>query len=188
MTRRTRLIAASAAAVAVAGVVAAGIVLAGGDGGHEPVPVATGRGNASSVEGQDVVAVSGKDPVSGAQVALSDYEGRPVVLNFWASWCPPCREELPALDQLAKKHPEVAVVGVNYQDGVSGARKLQRELGWTFPSIADPFGELAARLGLQGMPTTYFLDADHRVAGVIVGGADLAGFEKGVELVAGDGQ
>ena len=99
----------------------------------------------------------------------------------------PCREELPALDQLAKTHPEVAVVGVNYQDAVSGANELQRELGWTFPSIADPFGELANRLGLQGMPTTYFLDADHRVAGVIVGGADLAGFEKGVELIAGDG-
>jgi len=185
MTRRTRLIAVSAAAVAAAGVVAAGIVLAGGDGGHEPVPVATGRGDASTVEGADVVVASGTDPVSGAPVSLADYEGKPVVLNFWASWCPPCREELPALDELARKHPEVAVVGVNYQDPPSGARRLQQELGWTFPSIGDAGGELGSRMGLQGMPTTYFLDADHRVVGVLVGGADLAGFEKGVELIAG---
>jgi thiol-disulfide isomerase/thioredoxin len=187
MTRRTKVIAAVVAAAAVAGVVAAGIVLAGGDAASEPVPVATDPGDAAPVGGGDVVEASGEDPVTGETVSLSDYEGTPVVLNFWASWCSPCREELPALEQLAQEHPEVAVVGVNYQDSLSAARELQQELGFSFPSIPDLYGELGNRLGLQGMPTTYFLDAEHRVAGVIVGGTDLAGFEEGVELIAEGG-
>ena len=86
------------------------------------------------------------------------------MLNFWASWCPPCREELPALIQLAERHPEVRVVGVNYQDGAGARAPSSDELGWTWPSIADPQGKLGAELGLQGMPTTFFLDAEHRTS------------------------
>jgi cytochrome c biogenesis protein CcmG/thiol:disulfide interchange protein DsbE len=168
-------------------VVAAGIVLAGDEAVSEPVPVAAGPGEAAPGASGDAVEASGTDPVTGEQVSLADYRGTPVVLNFWASWCPPCREELPALDQLAQEHPEVAVVGVNYQDSVEAARELQQELGFGFPSIADLYGELGSQMALQGMPTTYFLDADHRVAGVIVGGTDLAGFEEGIELIAEDG-
>jgi cytochrome c biogenesis protein CcmG/thiol:disulfide interchange protein DsbE len=188
MTRRTKVIAAVAAAAAVAGVVAAGIVLAGDDAAGEPVPVVTSAGDsATGGSDREVVEASGADPVTGEPVSLADYRGTPVVLNFWASWCPPCREELPALEQLAQAHSEVVVVGVNYQDSVSGARELQQEIGFSFPSIADLYGEIGSGLGLQGMPTTYFLDAEHRVAGVIVGGTDLAGFEEGIELIAEDG-
>jgi thiol-disulfide isomerase/thioredoxin len=184
MTRRTKILVAWVAA-AVAAIVVAGVVLAGGNGGSEPIPVADPAGAEAPQGGSgDIVEASGTDPVTGEPVSLQDFEGKPVVLNFWASWCPPCREELPVLSELAEAHPEVAVVGVNFQDSASGARELQRELGFTFPSIADPQGELGAELGIQGMPTTYFLDAEHRVAGVIVGGTDLAGFEQGVELAA----
>jgi thiol-disulfide isomerase/thioredoxin len=177
----------AAAAAAIAGVVAAGVVLAGGDGGGTaPVTVADlpAIGSVEEESRADVVEASGVDPATGDQVSLADYEGTPIVLNFWASWCSPCREELPALIELAERHPEVALVGVNYQDAAADARALQEEIGFDWPSIGDPRGELGAELGLQGMPTTFFLDADHRVVAVVLGGTDLAGFEEGVELIA----
>jgi thiol-disulfide isomerase/thioredoxin len=139
----------------------------------------------AEVDSSDVVDFSGTDPITGDAVSLAAYAGKPVVLNFWASWCSPCREELPALMQFAERHPEAAVVGVNLEDTPSGAQALQREIGWPWPSISDPSGERGAKLGLQGMPTTFFLDRDHRVAAMIAGGTDQAGFEEGLALAQG---
>jgi thiol-disulfide isomerase/thioredoxin len=186
MSRR-RVFLIAAATAAVAGVVVAGVTLAGGDEAAAPVPVADDLPAIGSVEetaGSGVVEASGTDPITGEDVSLADYEGTPVVLNFWASWCAPCREELPALIQLAERHPEVALVGVNYQDAAADARALQEEIGFGWPNIADPQGELGAQFGLQGMPSTFFLDADHRIVAVVLGGTDLEGFEEGVELIA----
>jgi thiol-disulfide isomerase/thioredoxin len=177
----------AAGAVALAGVIVAGIVLAGGSEGATPVAVADTVPAIGSVEPEtkaEVVEASGADPVTGDEVSLSDFAGTPIVLNFWASWCPPCRNEIPALVELAERHPEIALVGVNFQDAAADARALQRELGFDFPSIADPRGELGARLGLQGMPTTFFLDGEHRIVAVVLGESDLAGFEEGVALIA----
>ena len=186
MGRRSLLVAAGA--VAVAAIVAAGVVLAGGrDEGTAPIAVDSDLPAVGSVEQQNragIVEASGVDPITGGQVSLAAYEGKPVVLNFWASWCAPCREELPALIELAERHPEVALVGVNYHDAAGDARALQKEIGWTWPSIGDPQGTLGGELGLQGMPTTFFLDAEHRIVAIVLGGTDLAGFEEGVELIA----
>lgn len=131
------------------------------------------------------LSLAGTDPVTGASVRLADYAGTPIVLNFWASWCQPCRKELPALAELSRSHPEIRVVGVNYQDSAASARALQEELGFDFPSIADTDGSLASTLGVIGMPTTFFLDTGHRVVGQVVGGSDLAGFEEGVARAGG---
>lgn len=136
----------------------------------------------------EVLELEGVDPVTGETVRLSDFAGKPIVLNFWASWCPPCREELPALIELARKHPEIQIVGVNLQDAASNARALQEQIGFDWPSIADRDGKISQRLAVVGMPTTFFLDAEHRITGQVVGGTDLAGFEQGLRLTAANGE
>ncbi len=129
--------------------------------------------------------IEGVDPITGEQVSLAQFAGTPVVVNFWASWCTPCKEELPALQAFADKHEEAQVLGVDFQDSATEARELQAELGFTFPSVSDPGGELGAEYRVLGMPTTFFLDSEHRIVSAIAGGADLEQFERGLELAVG---
>lgn len=124
--------------------------------------------------------LAGTDPVTGRRVDLASYRGKPLVLNVWGSWCPGCNAEAADLARFARSHPNVQVVGVDTQDSTGGAKAFYRKWGWRHPSIADPKGELAAQLGVQGYPTTFFLDARHQVKTQIVGATDLAGFEQGL--------
>lgn len=151
-------------------VVAVGLVVAGDSGPATATPSGGGEG----------LELSGVDPVTGEEVSLSQFAGKPVVLNFWASWCPGCYAEARALVSFAGKHPEAQVVGINFQDSSAGARDFQQQFDLPFPSIADPNGAVAARLRLQGMPTTIFLDAEHHEVARIVGETDEAGFEDGL--------
>jgi thiol-disulfide isomerase/thioredoxin len=163
-----------------------GIVLAGCGGGAETAAGAKhgAGGDPASEPALPVLELNGTDPFTGKRVSFADYAGVPIVLNFWASWCPPCRDELPELVRFARMHPELVVIGVVYEDAPSQARRLRELTGATFPNLSDPRGELAERLGLQHMPTTFYLDADHRAVAFIAGGADLADFENGLELAA----
>jgi thiol-disulfide isomerase/thioredoxin len=164
---------AAALALSVAGLVAAGVVLARGqDRTAEPVPSAT--------PATDAVRFSGPDPVTGKRVDLADYRGKPIVVNVWASWCAGCIEEAEALRAFAERHPEAQVIGVDIEDTKGGARAFYRRWGWRHPSVFDPRGEIAAELGLQGLPSTFFLDRRHRLATRIVGATDRAGFEAGL--------
>ncbi len=141
--------------------------------------VARGTGPAVAVDGaaaEDPIELSGRDVLTGRDIDLARFSGKPVVINIWASWCPGCNAEAEALARFARAHREAAFVGVNFQDSANAARRFYDEYGWTFPSIADPDGEIAFRLGLQGTPTTIFLDATHREVTRIVGETDEAGF------------
>jgi len=153
-----------AALLAAAGVIAAGLVLAapGRDEppGREPTP-ASERRQAPELEGVVLV-----PPL----VRLVDLRGRPVLVNFWASWCLPCREEAPHLARFARDMDERAqLVGVDFQDAKTDALAFVRKFGWTFPNIRDPSGELAGRYGLVGLPTTYVLDSEGRIAQSLTG-------------------
>jgi thiol-disulfide isomerase/thioredoxin len=126
--------------------------------------------------GGDVVSFSGRDPVTGREVALSDYEGRPLAINVWGSWCTGCKAEAEALRRFAENHPEVQVIGVDLQDSIAGAKAFYQRYGWTHPSVFDPDGAISFSLGLQGTPTTFFTDREHRIVTRIVGETDYDGF------------
>jgi thiol-disulfide isomerase/thioredoxin len=116
-------------------------------------------------------------------VSLDEFRGKPVVLAIWASWCHGCNEEGPHLSKVAAARRDVHFVGLNYRDDRGGARGFSTKYSWRFPSIEDATGEIAFSLGLQGTPTTLFLDRDHREIGRIVGATDAAGFEDAVDQI-----
>jgi len=101
------------------------------------------------------------DCLGGGQLDLGRAPGVPTVVNLWASWCTPCREELPVLQEFADSAREqVRVVGVISKDGVPQADSFATDAGVTFPGAFDGEGRLMAELGLPGLPATYLLDAD----------------------------
>ncbi len=171
--RRTRArLAVAAAALLVVAVVVVGVIAARD----------TGPAQAVKRSSSPAVSVSGVDPITGKAVDLASYAGKPVVLNVWGSWCEGCRAEAADLQRFVERHPEVQMIGIDLQDTKSGARDFYREWGWSHPTVFDPNGEISFALGLQGTPTTYFLDEEHRLVTQIVGETDLAGFEEGLRI------
>jgi thiol-disulfide isomerase/thioredoxin len=179
MTPRRLRIAVAAAVAVVAAVVAVGIVLAGGDGRSAgPRPAAASPRPSENL--RPAPDLRGVDPITGKNVSLADFRGKPVVVNVWASWCPGCNAEAADLRRFSAAHPEAVVLGIDFQDTKAGAKAFYRRWGWTHPSIWDVSGTLTAALGLQGLPSTYFLTADHKIAAQVVGASDFAGFEQGL--------
>jgi cytochrome c biogenesis protein CcmG, thiol:disulfide interchange protein DsbE len=140
-------------------------------------------GNASfsrAESGGSQLNLDGRSPITSQNVDLAAYQGKPVVLNIWASWCTGCRAEARDLAAFEGAHPEAQVIGLDTQDNDGDARAFYRQFGWSHPSIRDPGGRTAAKLGLQGLPTTIFLDAQHREVTRIIGATNRAGFEQGL--------
>lgn len=97
-------------------------------------------------------------------------QGRPVVVNFFASWCGPCVRELPLLIETAETEAEqVAFLGVNHVDQRDLAEEMVEEFGITFPTLRDAGGEVVAEVGGRGLPHTVAFDADGRLAGRVFG-------------------
>jgi cytochrome c biogenesis protein CcmG/thiol:disulfide interchange protein DsbE len=93
-------------------------------------------------------------------VSLERFQGRPVVLNFFASWCVPCQKELPAFDKVAQRtRGRVAFVGVTFNDDQPSARGMLDQTGVRYPAGFDARSKVATDYGLRGMPTTYFISA-----------------------------
>lgn len=102
--------------------------------------------------------------------SLADFRGRPVVVNFWASWCDPCREEAPELVRVAKAYEgRVAFLGVSILDGREEALGYEREFGLPYPSVRDASGRVSKRYQVTGVPETIFVDAAGRLVGKFVG-------------------
>jgi cytochrome c biogenesis protein CcmG, thiol:disulfide interchange protein DsbE len=120
------------------------------------------------------------------RATLASLRGRPAVINFWASWCGPCRKEAPELARLQSAlGPRARLVGVNWNDGASGARAFIRKYGWRFPNVRDADGLVGNRYGLSGLPTTFVLDSRGRIVTALRGPQTLASFERAVTQARG---
>ena len=124
----------------------------------------------------------------GNEVKLSDYFGKPIVLNFWASWCGPCKNEMPEFNEVWEElEGEVVFLMVNvtdgYQETVASASSYVESKGYTFPVFYDT--SLAAAMTYQAysLPTTYFIDADGVGQAKATGSIDKATLLQGIELI-----
>lgn len=118
--------------------------------------------------------------LDGGRVSLAQFRGRPVLVNFWASWCEPCRDEAPLLRQAAVEHAEkgLVVLGVVYQDTPQNARKFRDEFALGFPVLLDEPGAISVQYGLSGLPDTYFIDREGRIAARHPGALTAADLER----------
>jgi thiol-disulfide isomerase/thioredoxin len=107
----------------------------------------------------------------GSVHTLSELRGKRVLVNFWATWCMPCREEMPALQQTATDNSEsLVILGVNRNEAPDAIAKFGNEVGVTFPLIANIAGDIGDRYGATSLPMTYFINSDGTISSRQLGG------------------
>jgi cytochrome c biogenesis protein CcmG/thiol:disulfide interchange protein DsbE len=125
--------------------------------------------------------------LDGNPLRLSDLRGRPVIVNFWASWCGPCVEEFPLLAdaQLAHEADGLVVVGIVFRDRSEAARAFMGRMAATWPAAMDPGEEVAQGYGVIGPPATFFIDRNGIVVGRQIGQFSPADLERGLASILG---
>jgi cytochrome c biogenesis protein CcmG/thiol:disulfide interchange protein DsbE len=143
----------------------------------------------SELEGEPAPAFSLPVLGGGGTVDLESLRGQVVVLNFWASWCRPCREEHPALLATWERYRDrgVVVVGVGFQDTEQGALEYAEELGGDWPLVADPGSRTAIDYGVFGVPETFVIAPDGTIVGKTVGAVTYEWLEDHIEHALGTG-
>ena len=127
--------------------------------------------------------------IAGGQLQLSSLKGKAVIIDFWDTWCPPCREALPSLEAVSKKYADdLVVVGVAFnREGIEKVRQYVSSNNLTFPMVvADKEYKVAKDFGgVQSIPTTFVLDRNGVITDVWVGGHSQAEYEAGVKKALG---
>jgi cytochrome c biogenesis protein CcmG/thiol:disulfide interchange protein DsbE len=121
--------------------------------------------------------------LDGGTLSSSDLDGKVHVINFWASWCEPCRDEAPLLEQTWRdlRSKGVVVVGVDHQDAAQFARQFAREHSMTYPLVRDPDDKLYQRYGATGVPESFFVGRDGRVVAHVPGAVTRETLAEGLE-------
>ena len=119
----------------------------------------------------------------GGTLSSQDLKGSPVVVNFWASWCVPCRQEAPVLEAAYEQYKALGVrfVGVDYEDLEGDAQAFTKEFKITYPSIRDTGGTLARSFGVRGVPETFFIDRQFRFFSI--GQGQQVGTQQGTKIL-----
>jgi cytochrome c biogenesis protein CcmG/thiol:disulfide interchange protein DsbE len=146
----------------------------------------------SACQGSSVVKVGEPAPditavgLDGQPVQLSTLRGRPVIVNFWASWCVPCRQEMPLLrDELANHQADgLAIVGVIFKDQADPARAFATSFGATWPSALDPDGAIAKAYRVVAPPQSYFIDRNGILRSMQIGEIQQSDFDSQYPAIA----
>ncbi len=139
---RGRSIGLALAVLVVAGLVAAELITAGGGSDARPAPELPTQ------------------VLAGHRVDLASLRGKPALINFWASWCGPCKDEAPELKRFSEQlDGRARLVGVDWGDAAASARDFVAKAGWRYPVLRDPSQRVGTRYGLNGLPTTFVLNA-----------------------------
>jgi thiol-disulfide isomerase/thioredoxin len=178
MTGRRLLVASVVLALAgLAGIFAAGLMLADGNGGTTASNPASGTIEVP----MRAPAITGLDPITGDTASVTSVRSKPVVVTVWASWCAPCARGAPALASFARQHAgDAVVIGLDLDDEPADARAFYERFGWTFRSISDGDGKIAAELGIDQLPTTLFLGRGRLVVARVEGVATREELEAGL--------
>lgn len=127
------------------------------------------------------------------RLGIADLRGKAVVVNFWASWCVPCRDEAPVLQRTYERYRErgLVVLGVDVNDFREDARRFMRRYGLTYPVVYDGKGSTVGKWGVRGFPETFFVDRSGKLVGERIEGAvdierNRDAFERGIALTLGD--
>jgi len=129
--------------------------------------------------GKPAPAVSAKD-LNGKTVQLAEFRGSPVLMNFWASWCVPCKGEFPVLQKGLSDHPDLRVLGVVFDDSAASARRFATDQHATWPSVTDPGGKIASAFHVAqkpGIPVSVLIGPDG-----VLRGTHLGPFSNAAEL------
>lgn len=126
---------------------------------------------------------------AGGEVRLSDFVGKPVVLNFWASWCGPCKSEMPEFDEAyLQQGEEIQFLMVNMTDGAQETADTAMAFiagsGYSFPVLYDVNYDAAITYGVSSLPTTYFIDAEGVLVAKAVGAIDAQTLQRGISMIA----
>ena len=148
----------------------------------------TDEGNAAEEEKAQAAPDFTVYDADGTQVHLSDYHGKPVILNFWASWCGPCKSELPDFEDAFKEYgDQIQFMMINLTDGtketMESASALIEEQGYTFPVFYDTTYNSAGQYVNSGIPITYFIDAEGNFVAYGQGALDAETLQSGIDML-----
>lgn len=132
------------------------------------------------------------DDVNGGAVSLSSYRGKVVFLNFWATWCGPCRDEMPSMERLHRQLGSrgLAMLAVNAKESRQQVANFMKAHGLSFPALLDPNGRVSALYKVWGLPATFLIDADGRTIGMKSGAKDWGAHDvvSVLKILIGEGE
>jgi len=110
--------------------------------------------------------------LGGGNATLSSYRGKVVILNFWATWCPPCRTEMPSMETLYQRFNAqgLEILAVDIGESASTVQQFIRSAGYTFPVLLDSANRVSSVYGIKNIPTTYIIDREGKRIGRVIGG------------------